>query len=118
MSKAKPFARAGDAGGVSAAELRRVEAFRRVFAGNGSSEDAEIVLSHLAHVTGYFRRPSYAEWIARTKSPHGFELHSALSNARAEVLQIIMDDLQMGDDALVELQRSARLERIRTARAA
>jgi hypothetical protein len=118
MSKAKPFARAGDAGGPSAAELRRVEAFRRLFAGNGSTEDAEIVLTHLAHVTGYFRRPSYAEWIARTKSPHGFELHSALSNARAEVLQVIMDDLQMSDEALVELERSARLERIRTARAA
>jgi hypothetical protein len=118
MSKAKPFARAGDAGGLSAAELRRVEAFRRLFNGNGSTEDAEIVLTHLAHVTGYFRRPSYAEWIARTKSPHGFELHSALSNARAEVLQLIMDDLQMSDEALVELQRSARLERIRAVRAA
>jgi len=118
MTRKKPFARAGDAGGPSAAELRRVEAFRRLFAGNGSSEDAEVVLSHLAHVTGYFRRPSYAEWLARTKSPHGFELHSALSNARAEVLQVIMDDLQMTDERLVELERSARLERLRTVRAA
>jgi len=36
--------------------------------------------------TGYYRRPSYAAWMAKTKTPEGFELHSALSNARVVFL--------------------------------
>jgi hypothetical protein len=108
--KRKPFARAGAVGGPAKAELARTQAFQRLFNGNGSKEDAEMVLAHLADVTGYYRRPRYGEWIANTKTPHGFELHSALSNARAEVLQIIMDFLLMEDDQLIALEKAARLE--------
>lgn len=104
------FAHASQAGGPAKAELRRTQAYQRLFNGNGTKEDAEIVLSHLADVTGYYRRPSYGEWIARTKTPQGFELHSALSNARAEVLQIIMGFLTLDDDELVALEKAARLE--------
>lgn len=108
--KGKPYARAGAVGGPAKADVARAEAFQRLFNGNGSKEDAEIVLTHLADVTGYYRRPNYAEWMARTKTTSGFELHSALSNARAEVVQIIMDFILMSDDQKIELERAARLE--------
>lgn len=108
--KAKPFARAGAVGGPAKADLARATAFQRLFAGNGTKEDAEMVLAHLADVTGYYRRPNYAEWMARTKTTNGFELHSALSNARAEVVQIIMDFVLMGDDEKIALEKAARLE--------
>lgn len=49
-----------------------------------------MVLADLTAATGYYRRPSYGEWLAKTRTPNGFELHSALSNARAEVVQHIM----------------------------
>ncbi len=102
------FARAGGTTGKAA--LQRTEAYRRLFEGNGSRQDAEIVLTDLASVTGYYRRPSYADWMAKTKSPHGFELHSALCNARAEVLQHIMGFLTLTEDEMVALEKAARLE--------
>ena len=40
-----------------------------------------MVLADLAATVGYYRRPSYGEWMAPTNAD-GFELHSALSNAR------------------------------------
>ena len=107
---AKTFAHSKQAGGPAKASLALTQAFRRLFDGNGTKTDAEMVLSHLADLTGYYRRPSYGEWIAKTKTPHGFELHSALSNARAEVLQSIMDFLTLTDDELLELEKAARLE--------
>jgi len=103
---AKSFARASQGRGPSAADLALAKAYVRVFSG----EDGEMVLTDLAASAGYFRRPSYGEWIAKTKTPQGFELHSALSNARAEVVQHIMDFLTMSEDRLVELEKAARLE--------
>ena len=55
---------------------------------------------------------SYGQWMQDTKSPHGFELHSALSNAHAEVVQHIMGFLTMTDDQLIALEKAARLERM------
>jgi hypothetical protein len=104
--KRKPFARASQAGGPAKAQDALTKAYLRVFSG----VDGEMILADLANVTGYYRRPSYAEWMARTKTPHGFELHSALSNARAEVLQHVMGFLTLDDDALVALEKAARLE--------
>jgi hypothetical protein len=69
-----------------------------------------MVLADLAASVGYFRRPSYGEWMARTKTPAGFELHSALSNARAEVLQHIMGFLTLDDAQLAALEKAARAE--------
>lgn len=102
----KRIARAGEAGGPAKAQDALTKAYLRIFSG----QDGEIVLADLANVTGYYRRPSYAEWLAKTKTPHGFELHSALSNARAEVLQHIMGFLTLTDEDLVALERAARLE--------
>lgn len=104
------FAHASEAGGPAKAEQKLTHAYQRLFGGNGSKEDAEIVLTHLADVTGYYRRPSYGEWIAKTGSPEGFELHSALCNARAEVLQVVMKYLAMSEDEMVALEKAARLE--------
>ncbi|TPM89857.1 hypothetical protein [Mesorhizobium sp. B2-1-3A] len=104
--KRRPFARSGAVGGPAKAQDALTKAYLRIFSG----EDGEMVLADLASVTGYYRRPSYAEWMARTKTPNGFELHSALSNARAEVLQHIMGFLTMDDDALIALEKAARLE--------
>lgn len=104
--KRKPFARAGAVGGPAKAQDALTKAYLRIFSG----EDGEMVLADLAAVTGYYRRPSYGEWMARTKTPQGFELHSALSNARAEVLQHIMGFLTIDDDALIALEKAARLE--------
>lgn len=106
----RAFSYAGLAGGPAKAEHRLTAAYQQLFAGNGSKEDAEVVLSHLADLTGYYRRPSYAEWIAKTGSPAGFELHSALCNARAEVLQTMMRYLAMSEDEMVALEKAARLE--------
>jgi hypothetical protein len=106
MSKPKPFARAGAVGGPAKAQDALTKAYLRVFSG----EDGEMVLADLAAAVGYYRRPSYAEWMAKTKTPAGFELHSALSNARAEVLQHIMGFLTLTDDQLVALEKAARLE--------
>lgn len=106
----KVFAHSRQAGGPAKSQQALTLAYRRLFDGNGSKRDAEMVLSHLADVTGYYRRPSYGEWIARTKTPNGFELHSALSNARAEVLQIIMGFLTLDEDELIALEKAARLE--------
>jgi hypothetical protein len=42
--------------------------------------------------------------------PDGFELHSAFSDARADVVQHIMRFLTLTDDQLIALERAARLE--------
>lgn len=111
MKKGKPFARAGDARSPVKAKLELTNAYRRLFViGNGTQEDAEVVLTDLMAHFGYYRRPNYAEWMRNTGGPDGFELHSALCNARIEVLQYIMDFLLMDDDRLIELERAARLE--------
>ncbi len=106
----KPFARAGAAGGPARANLARVQAYRRLFAGNGSKEDAETVLTDLADFFGYYRRPTYRQWLAERQSPAGYELHSALCNARAEVVQRILDFVNLDPDQLVALEKAARLE--------
>lgn len=105
---ARTFTGAG--GKTAKAERDRAQAYQRLFEGNGSRQDAEIVLTDLAAVTGYYRRPNYAEWMAKTGSPHGFELHSALCNARAEVVRHIMDFLTLTEDDMVALEKAARLE--------
>jgi hypothetical protein len=93
-------------GGPVVARAALAKAYERVFSG----KDGEMVLSDLAAITGYYRRPNYAEWMIKTKGPHGFELHSALCNARAEVMQHVMDLLLMDDDRKVALERAARAE--------
>jgi hypothetical protein len=103
----KPFAHAKQAGSGAKANIALTKAYLRVFSGS----DGEMILSDLAARTGYYKRPSYAEWMRDTKSPHGFELHSALCNARAEVLQHIMGYLTLTEDQLIQLERAARLER-------
>ncbi|MER8535942.1 hypothetical protein NKH61_07045 [Mesorhizobium sp. M1005] len=97
----KRFAHSSQAGGPAKAR----DALR-VFSG----QDGEMVLADLAAATGYYRRPSYGEWLAKTKTPNGFELHSALSNARAEVVQHIMGFLTLDEAQLAALEKAARLE--------
>lgn len=102
----KRFAHSGQAGGPARAREALAKAYLRVFAG----QDGEMVLADLAATTGYYRRPSYGEWMARTRTPSGFELHSALSNARAEVVQHIMGFLTLDEAQLAALEKAARLE--------
>ena len=97
--------------GHKAAET--ANAWRNLKNGNGTVEDFELIMADLVAVTGYYRRPNYAEWMKRTQSPDGFELHSALCNARAEVLQHIMGYLNMSDAELVDLEKLARAEKER-----
>jgi hypothetical protein len=110
VTKGKPFARAGAAGGPAKADLARAQAYQRLFAGNGSKEDAEVVLTDLADFFGYYRRPTYRQWLSERHSPDGFELHSALCNARSEVIQRVLDLVNLSTDQLVALERAARLE--------
>lgn len=91
--------------------LRLAQSWKRIQSGNGSVEDFELILTDLVDMTGYYRRPSYSDWMLRTKTPEGFELHSALSNARAEVVQHIMGFLTLDDDAMIALEREARASR-------
>jgi hypothetical protein len=102
----KQFAHSKQAGGPAKSHDALTKAYLRVFSG----QDGEMVLADLVAAVGYYRRPSYGQWMADTKSPHGFELHSALSNARAEVVQHIMGFLTLTDDQLIALERAARLE--------
>lgn len=108
--KPKPFAHSKQAGGLAKSGLARTQAYQRLFSGNGTKEDAEIVLAHLAHVTGYYQRPTYSDWLAQGRSPETFTLHSAFSNTKAEVVQIILNHVMMDDERLVALERAARLE--------
>lgn len=108
--KRKPFAHSAQAGGNAKRKLADAMAYRRLFDGNGTKEDAEMVLSDLAYVTDYFKRPKYGEWLKNVGTPHGFELHSALSNARGEVVQHIMDQIHLTDEELIALEKAARLE--------
>lgn len=103
----KPFAHAKQAGGPAKAADALAKAYIRTFTG----ADAEMVLADLAAAVGYYDRPSYGEWMKKTGTPHGFELHSALCNARAEVVQRIMSYLTMDEDRLIELERAAQKER-------
>lgn len=90
--------------------FRLASAWKNLQRGNGTVEDFELILTDLVDTTGYYRRPSYAAWMARTQTPDGFELHSALSNARAEVVQHIFGFLTLSDDQMVALERAARNE--------
>lgn len=92
-------------------DLKRVQAYRRMFAGQGSREDADIVMSDLAALTGFFRPPNYAQWMQKTGTPHGFELHCALHAARAETLRRILDCIDMTDAQMLELEKAARKAR-------
>jgi hypothetical protein len=102
----KRFAHSRQTSGPASADNALAKAYLRVFSG----QDGEMVLADLAATTGYYRRPSYGAWMARTKTPNGFELHSALSNARAEVLEHIMGFLTLDDEQLMALETAARLE--------
>lgn len=102
----KTFAHSKQAGTPAQAQQALTQAYLRMFA----TQDGQMILADLANITGYYRRPSYGEWMAKTKTPHGFELHSALSNARAEVVQHIMNFLTLSEDQLVALEKAARAE--------
>lgn len=93
------------------AQLRRTQAYQRVFGeGAPTRDDKDIVLSDLLKATGFFRPPSYAEWMAKTKTPQGFELHCALQAARAEPMRHIMGFLNLSDDDMLALERAVREE--------
>lgn len=102
----RKLAHAKQTGGPASARSALANAYQRLFKGS----DAEMVLADLANIAAYYRRPNYGEWMQRTGSPSGFELHSALSNARAEVVQHILDQLMLPHDVLVALERAARAE--------
>lgn len=103
----KSFAHSKQAGGTAKASNALAKAYIRAFSG----QDGEMVLADLAATVGYYKRPSYGDWMKKTGTPAGFELHSALCNARAEVVQHIMDFLTMDEDRLIELEKAARAER-------
>lgn len=108
MSKDKG-AYSGSTGNAQAENLL-ANSYQRLFAGNGSGDDARLVLNDLVTRTGFFRPPSYSEWIAKTKTPHGFELHCALHAARQEPVRAILDYLDLSFDQMVALERAAKLE--------
>jgi hypothetical protein len=111
MSEARKVATSkAVARGDAAQKNARVQAYKRLFSGNGTRDDADIVLSDLLATTGYFRPPNYAEWMARTKTPAGFELHCALQAARAEPMRHIMDYLALTEDQIIALEKAAREE--------
>jgi len=94
-----------------AAELVRIKAYQRMFSGQGSKEDADIVMSDLTAMTGFFRPPNYAQWMQKTGTPQGFELHCALHAARQEPIRKILDCIDMTDAQLLELEKAARKAR-------
>lgn len=98
------------AGGPAQAKALLTAAYTRLFSGQGSQADADMVMSDLLNVTGFFRPPNYAEWMAKTKTPQGFELHCALQAARAEPMRHIMNFLSLPDEQVIEMERAARVE--------
>lgn len=106
----KPTTSRAISSGPTDQKLKRTQAYQRVFSGNGTKEDADIVLVDLLDHTGFFRHPNYGEWMQRTKTPQGYELHCALQAERASVMRRVMDFLAIDDDGLVQLERAARFE--------
>lgn len=97
------------------ANLRRVKAYQRVFGADGAADrdDKEIVITDLLAVTGFFRPPNYAEWMVKTKTPQGFELHCALHAARAETMRHVLNFLNITDDQMIALEKAVREEQRR-----
>lgn len=110
MTTRKPTTARGSTTTEEGARNLRAQAYKRLFSGNGSRDDADIVLTDLLASTGYFRPPNYADWMARTKTPNGFELHCALQAARAEPMRHIMDFLALTDEQMIALEKAARVE--------
>ena len=100
----------GTSKGPAEADAKRAAAYRAVFTGSSNRDDGDMVLADLLNASGYFRPPNYADWIAKTKTPQGFELHCALQAARAEPIRRIMDFLGLTDDQMIALERGAREE--------
>lgn len=92
------------------AKAKRIAAYKRVFEGNSNRDDGDMVLADLLHVSGFFRPPNYADWMARTKTTEGFPLHCALQAARAEPIRHILNFLGVTDDQMIALERAAREE--------
>jgi len=109
--KKHPFARASEAGKPAAVDLILAKAYQRVFGGNGTRDDAEMVLTDLTTSFDYYTRPRYVDWLMRRQSPDGFELHSALCNARCEVVQHVLDRVRLSEEDMLRLETAARLER-------
>jgi hypothetical protein len=100
----------GSTRGPRAADVRRIEAYKALFTGTSTRDDGDIVLADLLNATGFFRPPNYAEWMLKTKTPEGFQLHCALHAARAEPIRRIMDFLGMSDEQMIALEKAAREE--------
>lgn len=97
------------------AKLRRVKAYQRVFGPDGAADrdDKEIVLTDMLSVTEFFRPPRYSEWMERTKTPLGYELHCALHVARAEIMRHVLNSLNITDDQMIALEKAVREEQRR-----
>lgn len=86
------------------AALRLSNSMQKVFSGT----DGEIVLTELLALTAFFRPPNYADWMKRTGTPQGFELHCALQAARSEPIRAILNHLNMSDEQMLALEKAAR----------
>jgi hypothetical protein len=91
-----------------AKKLRVAEAWRNFQRGNGTIEDFQAVLADLVAESGYYTRPSYAQWRRIEGHPDGFELHCALLNERAKLVEYIIGYLGLTDDELIALEQATR----------
>lgn len=94
----------GETGTPQEADLVLAHAYRRLFTG----KEGEMVLSDLLALTGFFRPPNYVDWLKRTGTSQGFELHCALQAARAEPIRAILNHLNKSDDQMIALEKAAR----------
>ena len=101
------FARATDGNGPAATRVALERAYNTFL----STQEGQVILTDLLGFFGYYQRPTYQGWLKEYKTSAGFELHSALSNARAEVLEHIMSFLTMSDETKQALEKAARTER-------
>ncbi len=104
------FTHSRQGGSPATADLARVEAYQRLFNGNGNKDDADIVLTDLATFAGLHVRPVFAN---SKKGAQEFLLQSALANARVEPIDHILEMLAFSDDQRVALLQTARLESAR-----
>lgn len=82
------------------AKSKLAVAFRSVFSGNGSADQAQVVLEHLARKTGFFH----------VTSPTAAADVRVYSEGRRSAYLIIQQFLDMSDTELAELQERVRHE--------
>lgn len=82
------------------AQLELTDAYRRVFAGRASLEDAEVVLADMVNASGYYS----------VSGPNVSDTERAFADGKRAVIARLLAFLQLPDSVRAQLERAARAE--------